>query len=95
MSVCAVIDGKLFCAHGGIPYTTTDLSVVNIPKPLEEPEQSHAAWEILWNDPATEDQLSDIASMTRAGNIEEEQQANAGFIFNFKVSNMHRFDSVS
>lgn len=84
-----MIDGKIFCAHGGIPHTTTDLSVLDIPKPLPDPEvTSHAAWEILWNDPATEDQLDDMHNMTRPGNVDEEQQNAAGFLFNFKVSQL-------
>lgn len=53
---CAVIDDKIFCAHGGIPsagsgaYKISDLN--SLPCPLPNPEeQSAVAWEMLWNDP--------------------------------------------
>lgn len=53
---CAVIDDKIFCAHGGIPsaetgaYKISDL--YSLPCPLPNPEeQSVVAWEMLWNDP--------------------------------------------
>lgn len=53
---CAVIDDRIFCAHGGIPsagsgaYKISDLN--SLPCPLPNPEeQSVVAWEMLWNDP--------------------------------------------
>lgn len=56
MPVCGVVDGKIFCAHGGIPYSASKLSQLeSMPVNLRNPEEeSDAAWEILWNDPLSD-----------------------------------------
>jgi diadenosine tetraphosphatase ApaH/serine/threonine PP2A family protein phosphatase len=57
MPVACVIDDKIFCCHGGVPFgsnaTTASLDEINsIPCPLEATEQRDPlAWQILWNDP--------------------------------------------
>lgn len=53
---CAVIDDKIFCAHGGIPSAGTGACKISdlysLPCPLPNPEeQSVVTWEMLWNDP--------------------------------------------
>ncbi|KAG9510499.1 Serine/threonine-protein phosphatase PP1, partial [Fragariocoptes setiger] len=68
MPLAAVVDDRIFCAHGGIPRTIQDLEELNrsIPTPLENPEhQSPASWEILWNDPITDAELIGMIDMER------------------------------
>uniref|UniRef100_A0A6G1SLJ5 Serine/threonine-protein phosphatase n=2 Tax=Aceria tosichella TaxID=561515 RepID=A0A6G1SLJ5_9ACAR len=66
MPIAAIIDEQIFCAHGGIPRSATDISQLaqDIPTPLDNPEvQSPAAWEILWNDPITDSELVSMIEM--------------------------------
>lgn len=64
LPLCAVVDGAVFCAHGGIPRAATHLEEVAAALPAEigEPQQeSPIAWEILWSDPMTQPQFIDTA----------------------------------
>lgn len=67
MPVAATIDDQIYCAHGGIPTSSTRLDeLYNIPSPLTDPEnQSPAAWEILWNDPVSSTEYSEYADLLR------------------------------
>lgn len=60
---CAVIDDRIFCAHGGIPSSGSGVcklsDILSIPCPLPKPEGNSIAWECMWNDPVT-DQVSYI-----------------------------------
>ncbi|KFM82575.1 Serine/threonine-protein phosphatase PP-Z, partial [Stegodyphus mimosarum] len=63
MPLAAVIDGKVFCVHGGIPppwIGNGRLDAINeIPKPLPNPEtDSPLAWELMWNDPMNVDNIT-------------------------------------
>ena len=64
---CAVIDGTIFCAHGGIPATIMDIkNLMSIPCPLPDPEkQCIAVWEILWNDPISTPEFGVQSEMIR------------------------------
>lgn len=66
MPIVAIIDNQIYCAHGGIPRSITDIKKLadEIPTPLDNPEfQSPAAWEILWNDPITDSELVAMIEM--------------------------------
>jgi len=48
MPVAAVIDDRLFSAHGGIPITTNSIEpLLSIPCPLRNPQLIPEAWEIM------------------------------------------------
>ena len=58
MPLAAVVDGRIFCTHGGIPeerkYETLGFreAVNSVPCPLPDPEnQSPLAWDLMWADP--------------------------------------------
>jgi serine/threonine-protein phosphatase PP1 catalytic subunit len=51
LPAAAVIDGKVFCVHGGISPELTDLSQIrNVERPLEVPEEGLLC-DLLWADP--------------------------------------------
>lgn len=69
MPLAAVIDEQIFCAHGGIPRSISDIRQLarEIPSPLDNPEvQCPSAWEILWNDPITDSELIGMIEMDNA-----------------------------
>ena len=66
MPLAAVVDGRIFCTHGGIPeerkYEKLGFrkSLNEIPCPLPDPEhQSPLAWDLMWADPAREADLTE------------------------------------
>ena len=64
LPLCAVIDGAVFCAHGGIPRSATTLEEIaaSLPPSIPEPmTESQVAWEILWSDPMSQPQFIDTA----------------------------------
>ena len=71
LPLCATIDEQIFCAHGGIPMSTTKLSHVAaaIPCPMQEPEGvSQTAWEVLWNDPVSSKEFDQHVALLKAQN---------------------------
>ncbi|CAF0863250.1 unnamed protein product [Rotaria sordida] len=60
MPICALVDNRILCVHGGIPSLDNKNDffklVSQIPCPLRDPEnESPLAWELLWNDPLSND----------------------------------------
>jgi len=61
----ALIDGKIFCAHGGVPEKLTNVEEVNnFPKGEVDPIHSKAL-QLLWNDPCED--IDEFAPSWRGG----------------------------
>jgi diadenosine tetraphosphatase ApaH/serine/threonine PP2A family protein phosphatase len=67
LPLCAVVDGAVFCAHGGIPRATTSLEeIAVIPEDIDDPEhQSQIAWEMLWSDPMAQPLFMETARLMK------------------------------
>ena len=69
MPLTAVVDGRIFCTHGGIPnnrfyenFTSFENAVNAIPNPLRDPEgMSSLAWDLMWADPARSGDVKNAA----------------------------------
>ncbi|VEN58788.1 unnamed protein product [Callosobruchus maculatus] len=87
MPVAAVVDGKLFCCHGGVPppWLCPVITAINdVPVPLNQPDiQSSLAWELMWNDPVRPKTVNDKLAM--------ELLANEGFAVNVRRGTAHIF----
>ena len=87
LPLAAVIDGTVFCCHGGIPppWLCPAVTAINdIPAVLTEPQdQSALAWELMWNDPIRTKNLTDKVAM--------ELLANEGFAVNSRRGTAHIF----
>ncbi|XP_068914444.1 uncharacterized protein [Tenebrio molitor] len=85
--LAAVIDGRVFCCHGGIPppWLCPVVAAINdIPAVLNDPQdQSSLAWELMWNDPIRTKNMTDKIAM--------ELLANEGFAVNTRRGTAHIF----
>jgi diadenosine tetraphosphatase ApaH/serine/threonine PP2A family protein phosphatase len=93
MPLAAVVDRKVFCAHGGIPPPWIGnglLRTINsIPCPLPNPEgQSELAWELLWSDPVHSDQVANSAvKLTNKTGFGANQRRGTGHVFSEEALN--------
>ncbi|XP_068085151.1 uncharacterized protein [Anabrus simplex] len=77
LPLAAVVDGKIFCCHGGIPapWACPGINAINaIPSPLTNPNESELAWQLMWNDPIR------LQKMTKE--LQMELAAGQGFAHN-------------
>ena len=67
LPLCAVIDGAVYAAHGGIPRASLSLKdVAALPSEISNPqEECDIAWEILWSDPMAQPQFVEMARYMR------------------------------
>lgn len=81
LPVCAVVDNKVFCAHGGIPRSANIEDIVKVDQNVQDPQrESSTVWEILWSDPCHMQQFHDIAEINSNSTEDIEQ----GYIKNFR-----------
>ncbi|XP_054159475.1 uncharacterized protein LOC128957696 [Oppia nitens] len=98
MPICAIIDESIYCAHGGIPTDALRIQELNsIPMPLSEPEnQCQTAWQILWNDPVTNQEFRDFQELLRTQQgSSEPKDGNLGFLPNKKRGTAYYYSDVS
>ncbi|KPM07246.1 serine/threonine protein phosphatase-like protein 7 [Sarcoptes scabiei] len=66
LPLCAVIDERIYCAHGGIPHQSINLNEINsmMPSVIVTPEfDSQLAWEIMWSDPIAPEHFQMVINM--------------------------------
>lgn len=93
LPVCAVVDDRVFCAHGGIPRSTSSIEEItklekNISDPLKE---SSIVWEILWSDPCHIQHFNDLAEVSSNSTEDIDQ----GFIKNNKRGTAFLFNEIA
>lgn len=89
----AVVDEKIFCAHGGIPRSATNLETIRkLPFELSDPQhQSDVAWEILWSDPCHQSKFNDLADF----GPNEDEDIEQGYIYNAKRGTAYLFGETA
>ena len=91
LPVCALVDDAIFCCHGGIPHAAQTIDqICKVKRVLMEPDkEALIAWEILWSDPANQQEFLDTCEMR---NVNPET-AN-GFVFNTKRGTAFKFNEA-
>ncbi|CAF1212896.1 unnamed protein product [Rotaria magnacalcarata] len=87
MPICALVDNRILCVHGGIPSLDVKSDffklVSQIPCPLRDPEnESPFAWELLWNDPLS-NEINDLEN--RNDGFSLNVRRGTGFFFSSKA----------
>lgn len=94
LPVCAVVEDKVFGAHGGIPRSIVDLDEVAAKTPhiLDDPQElSLSAWEMLWSDPCHMQQFAEmIECMSHVP-----PDAEFGYLPNSKRGTAYLFNQVA
>ena len=95
MPMAAVIDGRVFCCHGGVPAslrpgevcTMRELEAIPCPYSGMDPSNPDAAgpaWELVWNDPMDKDEFAAVVETMRSEKEGQEAMLRAGFATNTK-----------
>lgn len=97
MPVAALIDQHIFCCHGGIPMSTPSIQdIYKVPTPLHDPEnQSPLAWELMWNDPLTNNVFGEMAELLRLQSGSKAFTALKGFLPNNKRGTAYYFSETA
>lgn len=95
MPMCAVINNKVFCCHGGVPASAIPGQVCTmkeldaIPCPYQgldpnQPESGGPAWELVWNDPMDNDDFQSVVDQIRSPTEGQGEMRASGFATNTK-----------
>ena len=81
MPFAATVDRRIFCCHGGIASTGLDVDQLRqtIPRMLSDPQTDPSAWELIWNDPMSDQDFRSLAQFER-----QELETNNGFMSHIK-----------
>lgn len=81
LPICAILYETIFCAHGGIPRSSTHFDqIIALNRVIEEPEdESATAWEIFCSDPCAMQQFIEVCEMRQLDPSKQD-----GFVFNIK-----------
>lgn len=66
LPICAVVNNAIYCAHGGLPFTTQSLDTLSevLPAVISNPElDALPAWEIMWSDPLEYNKFPESAQL--------------------------------
>lgn len=91
LPVCGLVDDAIYCAHGGLPKSAKTVEqIVEVKRDLRDPEkESNIAWEILWSDPANEQEFVDTCEQKAV-----DPKTSGGFVFNTKRGTAFKFNEA-
>ena len=95
LPLCAVIDGNVFCAHGGLSHAVQTIAEINasIPVDLVNPEHDcEPAWEMMWSDPMLPGTFGEIVQLHDPDVV---NNLRPGYIFNTRRGISYFFNDVA